>query len=440
MAAEAPALSGPWLGVAGFAAALLLVSLRVPVAVAMGLVGAAGLYLTGGTATVAFVLGAAPFEAVFPYSLSVVPLFVAMGVFAARAGLSAALFRAVDAFVGRFRGGLALATVGACAAFGAICGSSLATAATMARVAYPEMARRGYAPSLAAAAIAAGGTLGVLIPPSILLVIYGLLTEQSIGELFAAALLPGLLATGLHMAAVAATLRLRPQLAPPGEPRDPALRRRVLREVWPVAVLFLLVIGGIYVGLFSPTEAAAVGAVGAVGLAWLRGTLTAATLADAVGETARISGMIFLVLVGAAVFNYFVETTGLPHGLAAWVRAADWPPLAVLLAVLLFYVLLGCFMDSLSMILLTIPFVFPVVLELGHDPVWFGILVVTVAELGLITPPVGMNLFVIQGTVPGLALATVVRGLPPFVLADLLRLALLVAFPQLALLPAGRLP
>ncbi len=438
--AEAPALSGPWLGVAGFAAALLLVLLRVPVAVAMGLVGAAGLYLTGGIATVGFVLGAAPFEAVFPYSLSVVPLFVAMGVFAARAGLSAALFRAVDAFVGRFRGGLALATVGACAAFGAICGSSLATAATMARVAYPEMARRGYAPSLAAAAIAAGGTLGVLIPPSILLVIYGLLTEQSIGELFAAALLPGLLATGLYMAAVAVTLRLRPRLAPPGEPRDPALRRRVLREVWPVAALFVVVIGGIYVGLFSPTEAAAVGAVGAVGLAWLRGTLTAATLADAVGETARISGMIFLVLVGAGVFNYFVETTGLPHGLAAWVRAADWPPLAVLLAILLFYVVLGCFMDSLSMILLTIPFVFPVVLELGHDPVWFGILVVTVAELGLITPPVGMNLFVIQGTVPGLTLATVVRGLPPFVLADLLRLALLVAFPQLALLPAGRLP
>ncbi len=433
-------MSGPLLGLAGFLLALLLVLLRVPVAVAMGLVGAGGLYLTGGLATVGFVLGAAPFEAVFPYSLSVVPLFVAMGVFAARAGLSAALFRAVDAFVGGFRGGLALASIGACAAFGAICGSSLATAATMARVAYPEMARRGYAPALAAASIAAGGTLGVLIPPSILLVIYGLLTEQSIGELFAAALLPGLLATALYMAAVALALRLYPQLAPPGEPRGWAARLRALVEVWPVAGLFLVVIGGIYGGLFSPTEAAAVGAAGAVLLAWARGGLTAATLVDAVGETARIAGMIFLVLIGAAVFNYFIETTGLPQGLVAWVRASGLSPLGVLLAVLLFYVVLGCFMDSLSMILLTIPFVFPVMAELGFDPVWFGILVVTVAELGLITPPVGMNLFVIQGTVPGLSLATVIRGLPPFILADLLRLALLVAFPQLALAPAGRLP
>lgn len=430
-------MSGPLLGVLGFAAAVLLVLLRVPVAVAMGLVGAAGLWLTGGAVTVGFVLGAAPFEAVFPYSLSVVPLFVAMGVFAARAGLSAALFRAVDALVGRFRGGLALATVGACAGFGAICGSSLATAATMARVAYPEMERRGYDPGLAAASIAAGGTLGVLIPPSILLVLYGLLTEQSIGELFAAALLPGVLATGLYMAAVSLTLRLFPHLAPPGEAADPRERRRALREVRPVALLFVVVIGGIYVGLFSPTEAAAVGAAGAVGLALVRGSLDGAVLADALLETARISGMIFLVLMGAAVFNHFVEMTGLPHGLVEWVRATGWSPLPVMIAILLFYVVLGCFMDSLSMILLTIPFVFPVVLELGYDPVWFGIVVVTVAELGLITPPVGMNLFVIQGTVPGLRLSTVVRGLPPFVLADLVRLALLVAFPQIALwLPA----
>jgi len=430
-------VSGPLLGVLGFALAVALVLLRVPVAVAMGLVGTAGLWLTGGAATVGFVLGAAPFEAVFPYSFSVVPLFVAMGVFAARSGLSAALFRAVDALVGRFRGGLALATVGACAGFGAICGSSLATAATMARVAYPEMERRGYAPSLAAAAVAAGGTLGVMIPPSILLVIYGLLTEQSIGELFAAALVPGVLATLLYMAAVILALTIRPDLAPPGEPPDPAERRMALHEVWPVVLLFVVVIGGIYAGLFSPTEAAAVGAAGAVLLAAARCTLTAAVLADAVLETARICGMIFFVLMGAAVFNHFVEMTGLPHGLVEWVEAAGWPPLAVTVAILVFYVVLGCFMDSLSMILLTIPFVFPVVLELGHDPVWFGIVVVTVAELGLITPPVGMNLFVIQGTVPGLKLSTIVRGLPPFLLADLVRLALLVAFPQLALwLPA----
>ncbi len=421
------------LGALGFAVALLLVLLRVPVAVAMGLVGALGLAVTDGWTTVAFVLGAAPFEAIFPYSLSVVPLFVAMGVFAARAGLSAALFRGAQVFVGGFRGGLALATVGACAAFGAICGSSLATAATMARVAFPEMRARGYAASLAAASIAAGGTLGVMIPPSILLVIYGLLTEQSIGALFAAALLPGLLATLLYMIAVRLALAWRPELAPAREHHDWETRMRVLRDIWPVAVLFLLVIGGIYAGLFSPTEAAAVGASGAVLLALLRRALTAAVFADAVAETTRITGMIFLVLIGASIFNYFVDATGLPRSLVGAVAATGWPPPAVMVAVLLAYVLLGCFMDSLSMILLTIPFVFPLVQALGYDPVWFGIVVVTVAELGLITPPVGMNLFVIQGTIPGLALATIVRGLPPFLLADLLRLALLLAFPGLAL-------
>lgn len=426
-------MEGPLLGLIGFAAALLLILLRWPVAIAMGVVGAVGFGLANGFFGVDFVLASAAFEAIFPYSLSVVPLFVAMGVFAARAGLSGALFAAVHAHVGQLRGGLALATVGACAGFGAICGSSLATAATMCRVAYPEMRARGYDPGFAAAAIAAGGTLGVLIPPSILLVIYGLLTEQSIGALFAAALLPGLLATALYMLAVAVALRLRPDLAPAGVPVDRAERRRTLRQVWPVGLLFIVVIGGIYGGIFSPTEAAAVGAVGAALLAWARGQLSPWVLVDCVGETARITGMIFLVLIGAAIFNYFIETTGLAQALLAWIEAAGLGPLSAMLLILLFYILLGCFMDSLSMILLTVPFVFPVVTALGWDALWFGIVVVTAAELGLITPPVGMNLFVIQGTAQGLDMATIVRGLPPFILADLLRLCILVAFPGLAL-------
>lgn len=426
-------MEGPVLGLAGFAAALVLILLRWPVALAMGVTGAVGFGIANGFSGVGFVLSSAPFEAIFPYSLSVVPLFVAMGVFAARAGLSSALFEAVNALVGRFRGGLALATVGACAGFGAICGSSLATAATMCRVAYPEMRSRGYDPGLAAASVAAGGTLGVLIPPSILLVIYGLLTEQSIGALFAAALLPGILATALYMLSVTLALRLRPGLAPPGTPVDRTERRRTLRAVRPVALLFLVVVGGIYGGVFSPTEAAAVGAVGTAELAWARGHLGRWVLADCVGETARITGMIFFVLIGAAIFNYFVETTGLPQALVGWIEAAGLGPRSAMLLILLFYIVLGCFMDSLSMILLTVPFVFPVVLALGWDPVWFGIVVVTVAELGLITPPVGMNLFVIQGTAGDVDMATIVRGLPPFLLADLLRLLILLAFPGLAL-------
>jgi len=425
------------LGIVGFGVTLLLILFRVPVAIAMGVVGAIGFGLVNGWTSVGFVMGSAPFEAVFPYSLSVLPLFLMMGVFAARAGLSTSLFRGVNAFIGHLRGGLAMATVGACAGFGAICGSSLATAATMGRVALPEMRRHGYADSLAAASIAAGGTLGVLIPPSVLLVIYGLLTEQSIGALFMAALLPGLLATLLYMAAVWVQTGLEPDLAPRADRHSWAERARTLLDIWPVALLFAVVIGGIYAGLFSPTEAAAVGAFGAVALALLRGGFTAPMFGACIAETAEITGMIFLILIGSAVFNYFIETTGLPHLLIESVEAARLTPLAVLILLMAFYVVLGCFMDALSMILLTVPFVFPLIASLGIDPIWFGILLVTVAELGLITPPVGMNLFVIQAVDRSLTLQTVVRGVLPFLAADMVRLALLIAFPGLTLFLPG---
>jgi tripartite ATP-independent transporter DctM subunit len=430
-------LSGALIGLFGFVAALALILLRVPVGIAMGVVGVAGFAWLSGWFGAGFVLGAAPFEAVFPYSLSVVPLFVMMGAFAARAGLSQSLYAAVNAFIGHARGGLAVATIGACAAFGAICGSSLATVATMGRVAMPEMRRHGYDDRLAAAAVAAGGTLGVLIPPSIILVIYGLLTETSIGALFMAALIPGLLGTLLYALAVLAQVRLNPALGPAGPRLDGSARLRALSRVWGVALLFVLVIGGIYWGWFSPTEAAAVGAFGALIFAWAGGRLSRPVLIDCALETARTTGMIFLILIGAALFNYFIEISGLPRLLVDWVEAAGLAPFAVLLLIMLFYVLLGCFMDSLSMVLLTVPFVFPVVAALGFDPVWFGILLVTVAEIGLITPPVGMNLFVIQGVAPGLAQRTVIRGILPFFLADMVRLALLVLFPVLTLwLPA----
>lgn len=424
---------GEYAGILGFVGALVLIALRVPVAVSMGMVGIAGAAMLADWNTVSFVLGNAPFQAVFPYSLSVVPLFVFMGVFAARAGLSHNLYEGVYVFIGHRKGGLAMATVGACAAFGAICGSSLATAATMSKVAMPEMRRHGYADTLASASVAAGGTLGVLIPPSIIIIIYALLTEQSIGALFAAALIPGLLGTALYMAAVAVVVHRNPALGPAGERVAWGDRLRALKRVWDVALLFTVVIGGIYAGIFSPTEAAAVGAAGAFLFALLRGQLTRQVMVEALAETAVTTGMIFLILIGAALFNYFIEASRLPDLLVSGLTGLGWAPLAVLLVILVFYLVLGCFMDALSMILLTVPFVFPIIVAIGYDPVWFGILLVVVVELGLITPPIGMNLFVIQGTTPGLNLGTMVRGIVPFIVADVVRVGILVAFPALVL-------
>lgn len=432
-------MGDPLLGGLGFAAVLALIALGVPVAVAMAAVGALGFWWINGWLGLGFVLGAAPYEAIFPYSLSVVPLFVMMGVFAARAGLSKSLFDAVNGFVGHLRGGLAIATVGACALFGAICGSSLATVATMGRVALPEMRRHGYADSLSAASVAAGGTLGVLIPPSILLVIFGLLTETSIGALFIGALVPGVVATVLYALGVVAQTRLRPDLAPAGERHGWAERLGLLRRVGGIAALFVLVIGGIYAGFFSPTEAAAVGAAGAFIIALLAGRMTLAVIGEVVAETAAMTGMIFLILIGASLFNYFLETTNLPVAMVGLIESADLGPFAVLVLILVGYVILGCFLDSLSMILLTVPFLAPVAVALGYDLVWFGVLVVTVAEIGLITPPVGMNLFVVQGIDKALDQRVVVRGILPFILADLLRLALLVAFPALVLWLPGQM-
>lgn len=418
-------------GLLGFIATLGLILLRVPVAIAMGIVGVVGAALISDWQQVAYVLGNAPFEAISPYGLSVVPLFIFMGVFAARAGLSQNLYSSVHAFLGHLRGGLAMATIGACAAFGAICGSSLATAATMSKVALPEMQRHGYPTSLAAATIAAGGTLGVLIPPSLIIVIYALLTQQSIGALFAAALVPGILGTLLYIGAIAILARQLPRCAAP----VPSWRERLtaLARVWDVALLFSLVIGGIYAGFFSPTEAAAVGAAGAFLFAFVRKRLTRQVLKEALIETATTTGMIFLILIGAALFNFFIETSELPQSLVTHLDHLGWEPLPVLLLLLLFYLLLGCFMDSLSMMLLTVPIVFPVVTSLGYDPVWFGIIVVTIVEIGLITPPVGMNLFIIQGSSPEISLATIINGIFPFILADLVRIGILITFPNLTL-------
>jgi len=423
----------PLFGLLGFVAALALILLRVPVAIAMGVVGVGGYFLLNDWMGAAFILGSAPFESLNRYTLSVVPLFVLMGVFAARAGLSRSLYNGFYALIGHYRGGLALATIGACAGFGAICGSSLATAATMGKVALPEMRRYGYDDRLASASIAAAGTLGVMIPPSVLLVIYAFLTETSVGKLFAAAIIPGILGTLLYMAAVTVQTRINPTLGPAGPRMNRDERRHALADMWPVSLLFIVVIGGIYAGFFSPTEAAAFGAFGAFGLALVRKALSRDVIKDCVIEAASTTGMMFLILVGAGLFNFFIESTNLPNYLVSTVTDLGLGPYGILLIVLLFYMVLGCLMDSLSMILLTIPVVYPLMVALQFDPIWFGIIVVTVAELGLITPPVGINLFVIQAISKDLKLETIIKGILPFILVDIVRLGLLVAIPGLAL-------
>ena len=352
-----------------------------------------------------------------------------MGVLAARAGLGRSLYGLFAALIGHHRGGLAHATIGACAAFGSICGSSIATAATMGRIALPEMKARGYSDALAAASVVAGGTLGVMIPPSIFFALYGLMTGQSIGQLFLAGVLPGVLGMGLYMGAVAWSVHRRPTSGPPAPRVDSAARRAALRRVWPVALLFGSVIGGLMLGWFAPTEAAAVGVVGALLLGGYR--MQRSDWHAALGEIALTSGMIFTLLIGANVFNYFIESTRLTDALIGGVATLGINRWAVIALLMLFYVVLGALMDEISMILLTVAPAYALVTGLGFDPIWFGVMLVTVCEIGMIVPPVGMNLFVVQ-RVGQLDLRTVVSGVTPFVLADAVRLLLLCLLPGLA--------
>lgn len=427
-------MSATLAGPLGFIFVLVLIALRVPIAVAMALVGTVGAILLGGWDQAAFILSNLPYEAVSGEGMVVLPLFIFMGVFAAHSGMSSNLYGGVHAFIGHRRGGIAMATVGASAIFGAITGSSLATAATIGRVAMPEMRARGYADSLAAASVAAGGTLGVLIPPSIILILYAIMTGNSIGALFAGAFLPGLVATLLYMSSIVVQVHRRPALAPAGAKLDAAARWRALARTWDAVLLMVVVIGGIYAKIFSPTEAAAVGAAGAIVITAARGRLSREVVKRGVAETAGMSGMIFLILIGASIFNYFVELSGLTDEMLAAIRGAGFSALGLLVIVLVFYIVLGCFMDSLSMVLLTVVPVYKLITGVGYDPIWFGIIVVCVTEIGLITPPIGMNLFVVEGTVPNLELTTIVRGILPFIVADVVRIAVFVAIPGIVLI------
>ncbi len=424
-------MTGATLGVVGFCAVIALIMLRLPVAIAMGIVGVFGVSVTTGWSAAGFMLGRSAFEAAFPYSLSIVPLFVAMGVFAAHAGLSRSLYNFVAALIGQVRGGMAMATIGACTIFGAVCGSGIATAATMGRVALPEMKRLGYSDSLASASVAAGGTLGVMIPPSILFVIYGLMTEQSIGKLFLSGILPGLVGMLLYLAAVRYSVGRDPKAGPAGPRHSWPERLTALAGIWKVLLLFIVVLGGMYVGVFSPTEAAAVGAFGALLVSWLSGTLTLSNFKSSLSETATTTGMIFMILIGAGIFNFFIETTGLTDALLDWINHLGLNRWTVIFILMLFYIVLGALMDEISMILLTVAPAFKLITSLDFDPIWFGVMLVTVCEIGMIVPPVGINLFVIQG-VGNLPMATVVRGIVPFAVADTVRLFLICLFPWLA--------
>ncbi len=427
-------MSPEWIGAWSVVALIALVLLRVPVAIAMGLVGLVGYALVDDWSAALNRLGNTPFELAESYSLSVVPLFLLMGAVAARSGMSRDLFAATSAvFAGR-RGTVAMATVGACAGLGAICGSSLATAATMSRIAIPEMRRLGYDGRLAAGAVASGGTLGILIPPSVILIVYAVMAQDSIAQLFAAGLIPGLVLTALQIGVIAALLRVRPELAPAaGERLRLAERLKALGGMWQILVLFAVSVGGIYAGIFSPTEAAAVGALLAIALGFALRRLTVGNLLDAFTETVRTTAVLFLIVIMAFVYAYFLVLTHLPQSLVELVQGLELSPLAVMLLLVAFYLVLGCFLDSLGMILITVPVFLPLVLGLGYDSIWFGVLVVVVVEIGLITPPVGMNLFVIRAQQPDLAIGTLYRGVLPFLAANGLLVALLLAFPELAL-------
>ncbi len=418
----------------GFAVVLVLAFLRMPLGVALGLVGLVGFselsnYRAGISNAARLVIDSGQ-----SYGLSVVPLFILMGLMVDRGGMAKELYRAAYTFLGHRRGGLAMSTIVACGMFSAICGSSLATAATMSKVSMPEMRRYKYDDSLATASIAAGGTLGILIPPSVILVIYGLITNASVGKLFIAGVLPGIIGVLFYLGAVMFVVSRNPDAGPAGEKSNWGERLVALRDVWATLGLFIFVIGGIYVGAFTPTEAAGMGAAGAIAIAYFRGALTWKVVMEVARETTLTTAKLFVVVFGAMIFSNFVNRAGLPDALLNIAQGFDFPPLGVIFVIILIYLILGCVFESLSMILLTVPIFAPLVQGLGFDLIWFGILVVVATEISLITPPIGMNVFVLKGVLKDVSVQTIFKGVTPFWVADIFRIILLALVPGIALI------
>jgi tripartite ATP-independent transporter DctM subunit len=417
----------------GFVALFVLMLLRVPVGIAMGAVGIGGFALVSDPGAALRLLARSPFSTVTDFNFSIIPMFILMGAFASTSGMSEELFRASRAWIGHLRGGLALSTISACAGFAAINGSSVATAATMTNVALPELRKAGYHPGLSTGVIAAGGTLGIMIPPSVIFVLYGIMTQTDVGKLFIAGIVPGLLGAALYMATVELVGRLDRSHFPRGPRCGWPERLAALRDIWATLALFLFVIGGMYGGWFTVTEAAAMGAVGALVIGVARRRLSAAQIMHCLVQALRTSASIFMIVIGAFLFGYFLTITQTTQKTIQLLVDLPLGPYGVLALILLVYFILGAIMDELAMILLTVPIVFPVMTALGFDPVWFGVVIVMTVTLGLICPPVGMNVFVINSIARDVSLGTIYRGVAPFIVADIVRLVILCAFPSISL-------
>ena len=432
-------MDGLTVGMIGFGVLLILLAIRIPIAIAMLTVGLVGyLSIAGETALLSY-LKTETYWQFTAETLSVVPLFILMGQFAAKAGLSQALFTTANTWLGQFRGGIAMAAVGGCAGFGAITGSSLATAATMGQVALPELKRYNYSGALATGALAAGGTLGILIPPSIVLIIYAVMVEANVATLFQAAFIPGILAALGYIFAIAIVVRVFPDAGPAG-PKTTFMRKwRSLLEIWPVLLIFVLVMGGIYAGVFTPTEGAGVGATGTFLIAVFRGGMKWNDFVDAILSTAQTTGMIFLILLGASIFNAFLGFSQLPIFAADFFQNSGLSPFVILIGMILLYIALGLVMDSLSMILLTVPIFWPIIAGLefpvqGEElKLWFGIITLIVVEVGLITPPVGLNVFIINAMAKDVPMIESFKGVLPFFLSDAVRVVFIVLFPTITL-------
>ena len=419
--------------IAGFALFFVLMALRVPIGFAMGITGVLGFGLMSGWGPGLKLLGQVPFTVVTDYDLSVIPMFILMGAFATASGMSKELFRAGIAWFGHLRGGLAFGTIAACAGFAAINGSAIVTAATMTKVALPEMRERGYHAGFATGVIASGGTLGIMIPPSTVFALYGIMTEQDIGKLFIAGILPGILAIALYAVTVALIGWRRPELMPATSRASWSERLASLRDIWATIVLFAFVIGGMYGGLFTVNEAAGMGACGAAAIGILRGRLNGAAIIECLIEALRTSAAIFVIVLGAFLFGYFLTITQAAQNISDFLLHLPLGPYGILAIILVGYLILGAVMDELAMVLLTLPIVFPVIISLGFDPIWFGVIIVMTVTLGLICPPVGMNVFVINSLARDVSLGEIYRGVGPFIAADIVRLIILCAFPWISL-------
>jgi C4-dicarboxylate transporter, DctM subunit len=419
--------------VIGFVALFIMMLLRVPVGMAMGLVGVTGFGYIVGSGPALKMIGQTTMRTVTDYTFGVIPMFLLMGAFVTNSGMSRELFRTANAFVGHLRGGLGIATVAACGGFAAISGSSVATAATFSTVAYPEMRRYGYPQSFATGVIAAGGTLGAMLPPSTVLAVYGIITEQDIGKLFIAGILPGLLAASMYVMTIVALGVLRPGFLPAGKALTWTDRIAALRDIWAPLLLFIFVIGGLYGGWFTPTEAGGMGAGGAFVIGVLSGRLSREDIRRSLLQATRTAAAVFTVLIGALLFGYFLTITQTPQKVTELLTSLGLGRYGVLALIMLMYLVLGCLMDAMAMIILTVPIIFPVITSLGFDPIWFGIIIVMTVELGLIHPPVGMNVFVIKSVVPDVNFTTIFVGVLPFIITDLIRLVILIAFPMIAL-------